>query len=122
MEMTKTNFNNFRQDLKQAVAELETKYGVVITCGAISYDSNGFDIKVKVENVTESGMPEATKKALDNLSWFAEIYGKTFTEGRYSYRVVGYEWHKKYSVVCKREDGKLYNFLPGVYEKIKGIN
>ena len=56
MKMTKENLKAFRADFKDAVKELEAKYGVKVTITNIHYSDNDFHTKMEVVNaVTDDG-------------------------------------------------------------------
>jgi hypothetical protein len=115
MIITKENLEKFKRDVKSALKEVEEKYGVTIDCAGASYDMNKFSMPLKVKNVSESGLDVETQDAINYLPWFAKIYGKSFKEGRHTYKVVGYENHTKYSVKCIREkDGREFSFTDGI--------
>ena len=94
----------------RAVKDFLDKYNVNLEFGGGSYDDNKFTSHLKVYNVTESGMTAETKKALNDFSWFRNIYDKQFESGRHTFRVVGYHYYKTYPIECIRDDGETYNF------------
>lgn len=105
MEFNNQTFTQFRKDLKDAVKDLEKKYNITVNDGQISYDDYEFSMTLKVKkNLTAS----ETKERYANFP----LYGKTFVDGRHSFKVVGYKPNTKYSVVCERDDGKsmLYTY------------
>lgn len=114
MIITKENLDKFRKDVKVALKEVEAKYGVTIDCAGASYEMNKFSMSIKVKNVSESGLDVETQDAINNLPWFAKIYGKTFKEGRHTFKVVGYENHKRFPIHCIRDDGGSYSFTDGI--------
>lgn len=114
MLITKETLNIFKKDVEQALKKIENDYGVKITAGGATYSDDNFSFTLQVDNVTSSGVKVKTQKALNSLSWFRNIYGKTFIEGRHKFKVIDYEYGKKYSVICTRDDGKEYGFHPSI--------
>ena len=111
MVINNITLNNFRNDVEGLLKELESKYGVKIECGGATYSLDKFTLKLNVSNVGEDGIDAETKRALDSLDWFKNIYGKRFIDGKHTFKVVGYEYNKKYSVRCERDDGKIMCFV-----------
>jgi len=114
MLITKETLNIFKEDVKQALKKLEIDYGVKITTGSATYSDDQFSLTLEVANISSSGIKVQTQRALNNLTWFKNIYGKSFIEGRHKFKVVDYEYGKKYSVICIRDDGKEFGFHPSI--------
>lgn len=53
MQFTNSEFNAFRKDFKEALKEVEEKYGIIIEPKNLTYTSNSFNLKVLVTNVSE---------------------------------------------------------------------
>ena len=117
MLITKESLRFFKKDVEKALKKLEADYGVKITAGSSTYSDDNFSLTLQVANITSSGMKVTLKRALDNLPWFKNIYGKTFTEGRHTFKVVDYEYGKKFSVICIRDDGKEFSFHPSIADE-----
>ena len=117
MLITKESLRFFKKDVEKALKKLEADYGVKITAGSSTYSDDNFSLTLQVANITSSGMKVTTQKALNDLDWFKNIYGKTFTEGRHTFKVVDYEYGKKYSVICIRDDGEEYSFHPSIADE-----
>lgn len=117
MIINKDNLQVFKKDLLNAIKDLEKKYGVTIEYDGTTYGDNSFRTSIKVTNVGEDGIPTETKQALNDLDWFREIYGKSFRDGRHTFKVVGYEYGKKYPIKCERDDGNSYSFVARIYSE-----
>lgn len=110
MIINKENLDKFKEDVEKALREVERKYGVTISCAGATYETNKFSLPLKVKNVAESGLDVETQEAINFLPWFANIFGKTFKDGRHTYKVVGYEKYTKYPIKCVRDDGKDFSY------------
>jgi len=122
MLITKESLNNFRKDVEAALKEVANKYGVNIDAGGASYSNDHFSLTLRVNNVNSSGIKAQTQRALDNLTWFKNIYGKSFIEGRHRFKVVDYEYGKKYPVICIRDDGKDFAFHSSIADTKEFLN
>ena len=64
MKITNTTLNQFREDFKKAMKDLEEKYEVQINAGKITYDNISFTFTVKVVNGTDE--VEANRITFEN--------------------------------------------------------
>lgn len=62
MNYNKQGFQDFRKDFKEAVLMLENKHGINISLGTITYDDDGFRVKITARN----GAVEFVKKLSTN--------------------------------------------------------
>lgn len=107
MQITKQSLSQFRADLKEAVAELERKYGVTIEPGKISYTDESFDIKVTVTN--EGGKERQYNEYIKlHLAYGQEIYkelegkfGSFVTINNRTYEIIGIDPKSKYDILVK---------------------
>lgn len=118
MKIDNANLQLFRRDFKNAVKELEAKYGVQIDLQKITYDANSFKATMQVDNLSENGIPAETQFALDNYPDFKKAYLKSFVDGRHTYKVVGYQPGKTYPIECVRDDGKLFSYKWGILKSV----
>ena len=110
MKIDKVSLQPFRRDFKNAVKDLEVKYGVQIDLQGITYDANSFKATMRVDNLSENGIPAETQFAIDNYPDFKKAYLKSFVDGRHTYKVVGYQHGKTYLVECVRDDGSTFYY------------
>lgn len=114
MKIDNANLQSFRKDFKNAVKDLEAKYGVRIDLQGITYNADSFKATMQVDNLSENGIPTETQFALDNYPDFKNAYLKSFVDGRHTYKVVGYKHDKTYPVECIRDDGKPFSYKWGI--------
>ena len=104
----------FREDFKQAVLELEDKYGFVIDLEQIKYGTTSFEGTLKV---TEGESHEAVYRkdfaAICSKYGFQESdFGKSFISSGKAYTIIGLMPNrKKYPVLVRQRDGskRLFN-------------
>lgn len=114
MKIDSTNLQLFRRDFKNAVKDLEAKYGIQIELQKITYSSHSFKATMNVDNLSESGIPTETQFAIDNYPDFKKAYLKSFKDGRHTFKVVGYQHGKTYPIECVRDDGKSFSYKWGI--------
>ena len=96
MEITRTTLKLFREDFKNAVSNLESKYGVIIDMGTISFDENSFSAKITANNGKNETDVEKTQFE-QNVSLYKSYglskcdYGKIFIADGKKYRLVGFK-------------------------------
>ena len=115
---SKTTPGNDGMTFKDAFKFLRNT-GVKTDIGGATYDSDQFSMTLKVINASEDGIDIWTQRAIDNMPWFKDIYGKEFVDGRHTFKVVGYEWGKAYPIKCIRDDGKDFNYKRGIVNDAK---
>ena len=114
MRIDKASIQSFRKDFKNAVKDLEDKYGIQISLEGSTYDSDFFKVTMRVDNLSENGIPTGTQFAIDNYPDFKNAYLKSFRDGRHTYKVVGYQHGKTYPIECVRDDGEPFNYKWGI--------
>lgn len=104
MDITRQSLENFRGDFKDAVAELEAKYGVKISIGSLTYDSTMFRGKMTATKRSEGFVAPSANAPLESY-----IGSKVSFNGT-NYEVTGVKANRpKYPLVMVREgDGKQY--------------
>jgi hypothetical protein len=115
---TKPELKNFREDFQQAVKELETKYGVTIELGSISYTSNDFHAKMEVKKKVVEGIEGNVSHdqfEFEKYCFFVgltkDFYGKQFSMHGKTFTISGInpKAHKM-PVIATCTDGKSYKF------------
>jgi hypothetical protein len=111
--ITKELCKNFRNDFNTAMKELESKYGIAITLGNISYCSTDFSAKITA-NVTGDEAKEKEKAEFESYAKFygfePEDYGKEMTLQGKRFKFVGFN-HRCSKNICSIMEittGKLY--------------
>lgn len=92
MKFNKVEFNNFRNDLKDAVKELESKYNVKIDPENISFSHLEFTLKLKVVK-HEEGIDvdkEKFEKECRYYGFSKEHYKASFVVQGKEYKLVGF--------------------------------
>lgn len=109
--ITKTMLKGFRVDFKEAVSNLESKYGIRVELNTIRYGESYFKVTLTATEVSEDGIKKVDTSEFDiykqllglngNIgdSYINEI-GKRFTIVELKPR------SRKYPVIVKDESGK----------------
>ena len=115
MDINKKTIGDFRKDFKDAVASIETQYGVAIDFGRISFNTTQFSGKVTVENVGELSAGQNVEQAkfgnnARRFGFTAEDYNKTVTINRKAHRFYGFKINARKNFCLIREvvSGKEY--------------
>ena len=119
MIINNNTLDEFKRDVEEALRGVAAKYGVTIKGGGATYSSDSFSLPLKVANVGVDGIKTETKKAIDTIDWFRDIYNKRFRDGRHTYKVIGYNWGKKYPIECLRDDDKIFNYMPTIVNSME---
>ena len=110
--LTSTQFKDFRNEVNNALKAIAEKYDVNLTAGSISYNENKFTCKLegKAKEVNGMSFEQAEfEKWCIYYGMKPEHYKKQFSYGGERYELVGFKPKaKKYSVLAKRTDGKIY--------------
>ncbi len=113
IEFTRKNLKDIREDIKDALKAVETKYGIVIKQGNISFADNSF--KMKLEAFVGESDADAGKIVWD--SWCfkyglkSEDFGKTFKSNGTEFTVCGMKPKStKYPVLAQNAAGTVYKF------------
>lgn len=103
MNFNKNEFDLFRKDIKEAVKEVEKKFGVEITFGKISYDESHFTIKTEVANGSkEEGKRKEFEKYCTLYGLDKNDFGREFLYQGELCRFVGLEMNRrKYPIIIE---------------------
>ena len=120
----KQTLENFRQDFKQAMQALETKYGFVIELGRITYTATSFTGKLEV-NEGDSKDDVNEKDFYKYCSMYGlskDDYDRRFTFQGNDYIVVGIRPSKrKYPICCQQvQNGTTYGFTAECVKRCLG--
>lgn len=106
MEFTKKQFDDFRQDVKEALQGVGEKYELNLDIGSIRYGSYDFTLKI---TATKSGSVDGEKEKFMELcslyGFSPEDYCAEFDLEGKTYRLIGFD-PKKRKYACK-----LYSLL-----------
>lgn len=94
MEFTKRGFNNFREDLKEALKALEEKHNVTISHGGIRYDDTLFTTKMTVTKNRTDGkdVQQAEFEMNCSLYGFKESdYKRKFVSLGETFQIIGFK-------------------------------
>lgn len=108
MLRTKQEFDLFRKDVKEALTDIEKKYGVEINCGSISYSAMDFNMKLQASYGSQE---EAKRKEFEILCLAygleKEDFKKEFVLGKDSYVIEGIERkRRKYPILVTKNGGE----------------
>lgn len=113
MKLTKTEFEQFRREVENALASVAAKYGCAVEAGNIKYDDINTTVSVSFKSQTAD-------KSADQLNFetYCGVYGFeksdfgfTFTYQSKQYRFVSFKTSaRKYPCVCDCSDGKTVCF------------
>lgn len=113
MNLTETNFNQFRNDVLNALAAVAEEYGCEVTMGNIKYDMTSIDatlyFKAKGEN-GESAEEAEFKRICEDYGFKPEDYNHCFLMDGKSYNLIGFNprARKNYCIVRETQSGKTY--------------
>lgn len=111
MKIDKQSLSTFRKDFQNSIKELETKYGVKIGLGNISYTQSEFHTKLLVlvnnsnsdKSINEIKVETEFLQYSELLGMKKEYLGKTFVDGNYTYKIVGCKMSsRKYPIIVER--------------------
>lgn len=121
MNINKQTIQEFRVDFKQAVKELEEKYGVSMGIGRITFSGEEFSGRLTIVNNTElkdtptiEGEENENEKQMFQTKALSlgipfDWYKKTFVSGRKRFTIVDLSLLRpKYCVVLKDENEKTF--------------
>jgi len=100
-----------RQDIKDALASVEDKHGIVFDFNNISYGDDHFSLRLKAN--VGSDVSEIAKKDWNKYAVLFGLteddFGATFKYGGETYKIVGIKPRsKKYPLIVENEKGKKY--------------
>jgi hypothetical protein len=112
MNLTETNFNQFRNDVLNALAAVAEKYGCEATMGNIKYDMSSIDatlyFKAKGEN-GESAEEAEFKRICEDYGFKPEDYNAYVILDNKAYRFVGFNPRaRKNHCIIKDTNGKQF--------------
>lgn len=120
MNITKTSLKEFRVDFKDAVKELEQKFGVVVDLGSINFTLDGFRGKITVVNNTTGSTEKSSREVIQEMDFKtnasqmgfeASDLGRKFLCQGKTYTIVGSKMRSyKYPILGKGNDGKVFKF------------
>lgn len=110
MDINNKTLALFRTDFKDAVANLESKYGVKIELGNIRYTTNEFSGRIDVTNSEFDKELETFKQYCGFYGLKESDYGKKITIGMDEYIIVGINprARKNCFLIRKVSDGQTY--------------
>ena len=92
MEFNNKEFKNLRTDIESALQEVEKKYGIKLTCGAISYGV--VDFTVKLNGVKNDGNTDGQKALFEERCRYygfePKDYERELVIGKNKYKLVGF--------------------------------
>lgn len=112
MNLTETNFNQFRNDVLNALAAVAEKYDCEATMGNIKYDMTSIDatlyFKAKGDN-GESAEEAEFKRVCENYGFKPEDYNAYVILDDKTYRFVGFNPRaRKNHCIIKDTNGKQF--------------
>ena len=101
-------------EIESAIAHIGKKYDVEIKYKSGSFTPSNASLKFTVNTISDNG--DSITKETSDFVRYAKFYGfsvddlnKTFNYCNEKYTVVGLKASsKKYPILCKREDGKMF--------------
>ena len=115
---------NFREDFKKAMEDLESKYGFVIELGRITYTPTSFTGKLEAkEGDSKDDVNEQDfKKYCSMYGLSKDDYDRRFTFQGHDYIIVGIRPSKRrYPICCTRVDnGTTYGFTAECVKRALG--
>lgn len=114
MEMNKENLGKFREDFAKLNQAIELKYGVAISLGNISFNSESFTTKITVIN-NENGIEDTDRvKFNSECKYFGfqeSDYKRKFTTENSSrvFTLIGFKRaNRKYPIIGVSDNGTRY--------------
>lgn len=92
MNFTKTEFTNFRKDFKDALKEVESKYGITIDPEKITYDDFSFSMKIKATKNDKNcdGAKAEFERLCKHYGFLESDYGREFTIQGKTFKLTGF--------------------------------
>lgn len=110
MQFTKKEFNDFRKEIKNAVKDVEKKFGVEINFENISYDADNtsFTVKTIVYNGDKDSVKKKEFETLAPLYGLeASDYNREVVYNGEKMRIAGIDTkRRKYPIIMKKENGQ----------------
>jgi hypothetical protein len=104
MKIDRQMLEQFRKDFQEAVKGLESKYGMVISLGRITYGYDEFTGKLEVKSGADKDdvMKREFEKNCSYVGLDPEDYGQVFTQQGKDYKIIGLDLAKrKYPVIIQ---------------------
>lgn len=104
MKIDRQMLLQFRNDFQEAVKGLESKYGIVISLGRISYGYDEFSGKLEAKSGDNKDdvMKREFEKNCSHVGLDPEDYGQVFTQQGKDYKIIGIDLAKrKYPIIIK---------------------
>lgn len=105
MAFTKEFFKNIRKDIDKALEEVGKKYDISLTSGNISYSENEFSIKIDAKrtdiDVDRLNFENDLQPWSFGQYFTKEDYGRIFTDGKRTMKLIGFKPGNKYSVIAE---------------------
>lgn len=112
MNLAETNFNQFRNDVLNALAAVAEKYGCEVSAGNIKYDNLSIDLTLYFKSKGENGesAEEMDFKAnCEKYGFSPEDYQKEFSLNGKTYYLVGFNPRaRKNHCIIKDEKGSQF--------------
>ena len=103
MKITQNTLKEFRTDFKKTVKDLESQYGIKISLGNITFDSDGFRTKLSAGAVNTKKI-EAVKKGK-----IEKLVGESIVLRGTKFKVIEYKSNRpKYNYVIQNLRGTRY--------------
>ena len=115
MNFTKSGFDAFRKDVENALKTVEEKHGVKVSCGAITYGSYDFSMKM---NVVKHGAVDGARKLFEqhcaSYGFEKDDYEREFVLNGVKFQLVGFnpKSPKNCCSIKRVSDGKAYKCTP----------
>jgi hypothetical protein len=115
MQFNKTNLQAIRRDIDNALADVETKHGITLRLGNMSYSELSFTAKIEGECIGESGETKAEKDfklGAHLVGLKPEDFGKTFESNGEKFTITGLNLRaSRFPIMGKcQRTGKNYKF------------
>ena len=115
MEFSRPFFKQFRDEVNDALKPLIEKYGIDITIGTISFNSDTFSIPLKGKALDASGTAVADT---NNFQRYCTLFGlepgdlgRKFMSRGETYEIIGVSPNRpKYPIDVMRSDGKRFKY------------
>jgi len=110
MQFNRDTFERFRDDVKIALADVEAKYGVVITPKSIRYSDLSFDIKLECVRVGYDKEKDDFRRFCVSYGFVADDYKRPFKSKEGMFEFVGFSTNarKRPCIIRSLTNGQTY--------------
>lgn len=111
--LSRKEFTDFRNDVKQALTGIEEKYGISLSLGGITYSDIQFTMKINATVLAKGkSKDQMVFEEYCNLYGFKpEDFGKTFSLNNKTFKLISINPKaRKYSIIGINEKGDRYKF------------